>query len=56
MRSGLQRADECGAATWLVSLKAAGKMYERYDYVEVARANVGELEEWDGGAIMMRNK
>jgi predicted N-acetyltransferase YhbS len=56
LRHGLQRADRCGAAAWLVGLKAVEGYYERHGFVEVARANVGEMKDWEGGAVMFRNE
>ena len=54
LRDGLQRAEAQGRAAWLVALAGVDKFYERHGFVEVARANVGELQEWNGGAIMFR--
>ncbi|KAI8725112.1 N-acetyltransferase domain-containing protein [Fusarium sp. LHS14.1] len=56
LRAGLQEADRAGVATWLVGLRGLDDFYSRFGYVEVARANVGELKDWDGGVIMFRGE
>ncbi|KAI5462539.1 hypothetical protein BGZ63DRAFT_403756 [Mariannaea sp. PMI_226] len=55
VRDGLARADAAGAATWLVGLRGLENYYNRFGFLEVARANIGELKDWDGGSIMFRN-
>jgi ribosomal protein S18 acetylase RimI-like enzyme len=55
LRDGLERADQQGAAAWLIALKTVEDYYKRHGFEEVGRANVGELENWSGGAIMFRN-
>lgn len=54
LRDGLRGVDARGAASYLISLRGVEPFYQRYGFVEVARANVGKLKEWDGGAIMFR--
>lgn len=54
LQHGLEAADHAGVPTWLVGLRGLDKFYKRFGYVEVARANVGELKDWDGGIIMFR--
>lgn len=54
LRDGLREADEAGVATWLVGLRGLEKFYDRFGFVEVGRANVGELEDWEGGSVMFR--
>lgn len=54
LKDGLKEADVAGVATWLVGLKGLEKFYDRFGFVEVARANVGELKDWEGGTIMFR--
>jgi GNAT superfamily N-acetyltransferase len=54
LQHGLEAADRAGVPTWLVGLRGLDKFYKRFGYVEVARANVGELKDWDGGIIMFR--
>ena len=54
LRDGLKKADEAGAATWLVAATAVEPFYVPYGFVEVGRANIGELEAWEGGAVMFR--
>ncbi len=56
MLHGLRRVDQAGAAAWLIGLKGVEGYYEKHGFVEVARANVGELEHWGGGAVMFRNE
>ncbi|KAF4344685.1 puromycin n-acetyltransferase [Fusarium beomiforme] len=56
LQHGLEAADRAGVPTWLVGLSGLDKFYERFGYVEVARANVGELKDWDGGIIMFRGE
>lgn len=56
LRHGLDAADRAGVATWLVGLHALERYYARFGFVEVARANVGELKDWTGGAVMFRNE
>ena len=56
MRDGLQKVDEQGAAAWLIGLKGIEPYYERYGFETKGRANVGDLSNWDGGAIMFRNE
>lgn len=51
---GLRDADHAGAATWLVGLRGLETYYSRFGFVEVARLNVGELKDWDGGSVMFR--
>jgi predicted N-acetyltransferase YhbS len=55
IRDGLAQADRVGAVTWLVGLRGLERYYSRFGFVEVARANVGELKDWEGGSIMFRN-
>lgn len=50
----LQRSDQRGVATWLCGLKGLEYYYSRFGFVEVARANIGELKDWEGGSIMFR--
>jgi predicted N-acetyltransferase YhbS len=52
LRDGLHKAAQHGKATWLVGVYGTDVLYSRFGYVEVARANVGELSEWDGGYLM----
>ncbi|KPM46220.1 hypothetical protein AK830_g369 [Neonectria ditissima] len=56
VRDGLRAADRAGVATWLVGLRGLESYYGRFGFVEVARANVGELQDWEGGAIMFRGE
>ncbi|KAF7547570.1 hypothetical protein G7046_g8961 [Stylonectria norvegica] len=56
MQDGLRKVDAAGAASWLIGLRGLENYYYRYGFVEVARANVGELKDWDGGAIMFRGE
>lgn len=52
---GLQRADRSGgAAAWLIGVAGVEAFYQRHGFVEVGRANVGELSGWDGGSVMFR--
>lgn len=55
LKDGLQKVDEADSGAWLVALKGLDAYYGRFGFVEVARANVGELEIWEGGSIMFRN-
>lgn len=48
-------ADAGAGATWLIGLRGVEKFYEKFGFKTVARANVGELEAWTGGAVMMRD-
>lgn len=54
LREGLQQTDHLGVASWLCGLEGLENYYCRYGFVEVARANVGELKDWRGGSIMFR--
>ncbi|SPJ75133.1 uncharacterized protein FTOL_04864 [Fusarium torulosum] len=54
LQHGLEAADRAGVPTWLVGLRGLDKFYNRFGFVEVARANIGELKDWDGGVIMFR--
>ncbi|KAI1060067.1 hypothetical protein LB507_011442 [Fusarium sp. FIESC RH6] len=54
LQNGLEAADRAGVPTWLVGLRGLDNFYKRYGFVEVARANVGELKDWDGGVVMFR--
>lgn len=56
LRNGLQRVDQRGAAAWLIGVEGVDAYYERHGFVEVARANVGELQHWGGGSVMFRNE
>ncbi|KAK7393891.1 hypothetical protein QQX98_013325 [Neonectria punicea] len=56
VRDGLRAADRAGVATWLVGLRGLERYYDRFGFVEVARANVGELKDWEGGAVMFRGE
>ncbi|KAM5352335.1 hypothetical protein ACJ41O_005058 [Fusarium nematophilum] len=56
LQDGLREADRVGVATWLVGLHGLEAFYSRFGFVEVARANVGELQDWDGGAVMFRGE
>ncbi|KAH7148769.1 acyl-CoA N-acyltransferase [Dactylonectria macrodidyma] len=56
VRDGLRKADREGVATWLVGLRGLERYYSRFGFVEVARANVGELKDWEGGSIMFRSE
>ncbi|KAF4976787.1 hypothetical protein FZEAL_6593 [Fusarium zealandicum] len=56
LQDGLREADREGVCTWLVGLRGLDTFYSRFGYVEVARANVGELKDWDGGVIMFRGE
>ncbi|PTB68074.1 acyl-CoA N-acyltransferase [Trichoderma citrinoviride] len=49
---GLTRADE--GKVWLIGLRGTDAYYSRFGFVEVGRANVGDLSEWDGGIVMFR--
>lgn len=49
---GMAQAKAEGKALWLVGLDGVETFYGRLGFVEVARANVGELKEWKGGAVM----
>jgi GNAT superfamily N-acetyltransferase len=51
---GLERVDGQGVVSWLVALKGVEPLYEKNGFVVRGRANVGELADWDGGAIMIR--
>ncbi|TFB02240.1 hypothetical protein CCMA1212_005776 [Trichoderma ghanense] len=56
---GRQRGTEGGAAEvrgkiWLIGLRGTDAFYSRFGFVEVGRANVGDLSEWDGGIVMFR--
>ena len=52
---GAQQPDKKGVPTYLVGLKGTERFYGRYGFEEIARANVGELKDWDGGSVMFRN-
>ncbi|KAK1247758.1 hypothetical protein MKX07_000646 [Trichoderma sp. CBMAI-0711] len=39
---------------WLIGLRGTDAFYSRFGFVEVGRANVGDLSEWDGGIVMFR--
>lgn len=54
LRRGLEIVDQDNSPTWLVGLEELEKYYNRFGFVEKARANVGELERWVGGSIMFR--
>jgi GNAT superfamily N-acetyltransferase len=54
IREGLRDVDARGRASWLVGLDGTDRFYERHGFREVARANVGELKDWDGGIVMFR--
>lgn len=54
LQDGLQKADQRGVATWLVGVSGSDNFYGRYGFAEVARANVGELDQWNGGVVMFR--
>ncbi|KAF5673308.1 puromycin n-acetyltransferase [Fusarium heterosporum] len=56
LQHGLEAADRAGVPTWLVGLRGLDKFYGRFGFVEVARANIGELKDWDGGIIMFRGE
>ncbi|CAM1500925.1 Fc.00g100870.m01.CDS01 [Cosmosporella sp. VM-42] len=56
LRDGLREVDEAGVLAWLSALANLEKYYERYGFVEVGRCNVGELKDWDGGAVMFRGE
>ncbi|KAH7149529.1 hypothetical protein B0J13DRAFT_663284 [Dactylonectria estremocensis] len=56
VRDGLRKADREGVATWLVGLHGLERYYSRFGFVEVGRANVGELKDWGGGSIMFRSE
>lgn len=56
LQHGLARADQHGAATWLVGVKGVDQYYERHGFKEVGRANIGEMAHWQGGSIMFRNE
>ncbi|KAM0252885.1 hypothetical protein ACHAP5_000748 [Fusarium lateritium] len=56
LQHGLEAADRAGVPTWLVGLRGLDKFYSRFGFVEVARANIGELKDWDGGVIMFRGE
>ncbi|KAL7823213.1 hypothetical protein V8C26DRAFT_111755 [Trichoderma gracile] len=56
---GEQRSPEAGEAkvrgkVWLIGLRGTDAFYSRFGFVEVGRANVGDLSEWDGGIVMFR--
>ncbi|KAL6889558.1 hypothetical protein HDV57DRAFT_487139 [Trichoderma longibrachiatum] len=56
---GQQRRAEGGDAkvrgkVWLIGLRGTDAFYSRFGFVEVGRANVGDLSEWDGGIVMFR--
>jgi GNAT superfamily N-acetyltransferase len=50
---GMQRARQNAAASWLISLAGVDAFYRRHGFVEIGRANVGELAHWDGGILMI---
>ncbi|KAI9167672.1 hypothetical protein HJFPF1_03806 [Paramyrothecium foliicola] len=52
IRDGLSQAARRGKASYLVGLSGTDGLYSRFGFVQVARANVGELSAWDGGLIM----
>lgn len=52
LKDGLAKAKDNGRASWLVSVKGKDSFYARHGFAEVAKANVGELREWDGGLVM----
>ncbi|KAF4125783.1 Ribosomal protein S18 acetylase RimI [Geosmithia morbida] len=54
LRHGLRAVDDRGAAAWLIALAGVEPFYRRQGFVEVGRANVGEMSGWRGGAIMFR--
>lgn len=56
IRDGLRKADYEGVATWLVGLRGLERYYNRFGFLEVGRANVGELKDWEGGSIMFRGE
>ncbi|KAM0341772.1 hypothetical protein ACHAPQ_000322 [Fusarium lateritium] len=56
LQHGLEAADRAGVPTWLVGLRGLDRFYSRFGFVEVARANIGELKDWDGGVIMFRGE
>ncbi|KAM4065641.1 acetyltransferase (GNAT) domain-containing protein [Hirsutella rhossiliensis] len=51
LRHGLRDVD---GVCYLVGVAGVERFYRRHGFVEVARANVGELAAWDGGAVMVR--
>ncbi|KAG9254627.1 acyl-CoA N-acyltransferase [Emericellopsis atlantica] len=55
LRDGLERVDQEGNAAWLIALETVEEYYKKHGFREVGRANVGELQDWTGGAIMFRN-
>jgi ribosomal protein S18 acetylase RimI-like enzyme len=56
LQNGLEAADRACVPTWLVGLRGLDQYYKRFGFLEVARANVGELKDWDGGVIMFRGE
>ncbi|CAF3445812.1 hypothetical protein SNK03_003289 [Fusarium graminearum] len=56
LQNGLEAADRAGVPTWLVGLRGLDQYYKRFGFLEVARANVGELKDWDGGIVMFRGE
>ncbi|KAK2593414.1 hypothetical protein QQS21_008902 [Conoideocrella luteorostrata] len=54
LQEGLGKVDSTGAASYLIGLRSVERFYPKYGFREVCRANVGELEEWDGGGVMFR--
>ncbi|KAM0333259.1 hypothetical protein ACHAQA_001920 [Verticillium albo-atrum] len=46
--------DPEGAACWLIGLEGVEPFYERFGFKEIGRANEGDLADWTGGAVMMR--
>ncbi|KAH7326010.1 hypothetical protein B0I35DRAFT_457353 [Stachybotrys elegans] len=54
LSEGLQKAERQDKASWLIGLKGTESYYSRHGFVEVARANVGELASWQGGSIMFK--
>ncbi|KAF4965652.1 hypothetical protein FSARC_6590 [Fusarium sarcochroum] len=54
LTAGLERVDKAGVAAWLIGLEGIDNFYERYGFVTVEKANVGELKHWNGGSIMFR--
>ncbi|VUC27680.1 unnamed protein product [Clonostachys rosea] len=56
LKDGLRKVEEedPNAPSWLVGVKGTEGFYGRLGFVEVGRMNVGELSQWGGGAIMIK--
>jgi GNAT superfamily N-acetyltransferase len=54
LQEGLARVDKTGSASYLIGLRSVEAFYPKFGFKEVFRANVGQLQDWDGGSVMFR--